>query len=75
MTSGVSGNPFDERVLDGFAEAPAEGEELGGREALVAEEEDEVLEPCAADRRDRLLVELPTRSTPETSAPSAPATG
>ena len=59
MTSGVSGNPFTKGYSMGFAEAPAEGEELGGRQALVPEEDDEVLEPGAADRPDRLLAGVP----------------
>ena len=59
MTSGVSGNPFTNGYSMALAEAPAEGEELGGRQALVAEEDDEVLEPGAADRPDRLLAGVP----------------
>lgn len=42
-------DPLDERVLDWCAQEAGESEELCGREALVPEEEDLVLEPGGAD--------------------------
>jgi hypothetical protein len=51
-------DPLDERVLDRLAEAPGEGEEPRRRQALAAEEDDEVVEPGAADCGDRVVVDL-----------------
>jgi hypothetical protein len=45
------------------------------RQALVAEEKDEVLDEGAPDLRRRRIAEGAARSTPEISAPSEPATG
>jgi hypothetical protein len=53
--------PLHEGIFDGLAEAPAEGEELGRRQALVPEEDDEVLEPGAAERPDRFLAGVPRK--------------
>ena len=57
--------PFDTEVahiarhrLDRLAEAAREGQEAGWRQVLVAEEDDQVLEPGLADGRDRGVVEI-----------------
>ena len=44
MTSGKPVDAPDERVLDRLAHASGEGQELGGRQLLVAEEDDLVLQ-------------------------------
>src|SRR5262249_33723562 len=46
--------PLDERVLDGFAEAAREGEELRDGQALVSKEDDQVLQQRGPDRGGKL---------------------
>jgi hypothetical protein len=49
---------LDERVFDRLAETPRQREQASGRQFLIAKENDEVVEPGLADRRDGLGVEL-----------------
>ena len=58
MISGNSSQALDERILDDLAEAPGEGEKAGGRQILVAEEDDVVVEPGAADGANGVVVHL-----------------
>jgi Family of unknown function (DUF6516) len=51
-------DPLDERVLDDLAEVPGEGEKPLGRQLLGAEEDHQMIEPGAPDRRDRVVVEI-----------------
>ena len=55
---GVAVEALDERVLHRLADAVREGEELVGPEDLVAEEDDEVVQPRASDLGDDRVVEL-----------------
>src|SRR6266700_3082033 len=49
---------LDERIFDHLAEAPGHLQEPLRRERLVAEEDDQVLEPGAPDRCDRFVAQL-----------------
>src|SRR5438067_173854 len=42
-----------------------QAEQFGGRQVLVAKEDDEVVEPRPTDRRDRIVVELLREIDPE----------
>ena len=48
---------LEERILDGLADTPREGEKLRRGQALIAEEDDEMAQPRGADRRDLRIVE------------------
>ncbi len=54
---GMAGQPLDERILDRPAEGAGEGEELVGRQVLVAEEDHEMVEQRLPHRARGLRVE------------------
>ena len=58
MISGWLSRPFTNGYSHRLADATREGEELVGVELLVAEEDDEVLEPRAPDLGDDRVVEV-----------------
>src|SRR5436190_1784752 len=51
-------DPLDERILDDLAEPLGEAQEVRGRQRLVAEEDDAVLEPGLADGGHGIVVDL-----------------
>ena len=71
---GVLGDRLHERHRARRTEPAAEGDELLGVEALVAEEDDLMVEEGAADLGDRGVRQAGREVDPETTAPQAPAT-
>ena len=55
----ASGNPFTNGYSMGSPKRRPKARNWAGGQALVAEEDDEMIEPDAADRLDRLLAGIP----------------
>src|SRR6185503_12573907 len=58
-----------ERIFDRLAEAACEFEKLRGRQRLLAEENDKVLEPRGANGRDGLVAEVVSKVDAEDLRP------